>query len=268
MTKKIYYIVFILFFAVKLHAQDDVSQSRWQGVPVVADGNNNEWKKPFNLYDHLSGLIFTVSNDSSHLYICFTANDERKINKMMKAGWSIAISSKDKNKKFDASLTFPEVEVISADGKADDVMQGVRTDFKRGFDTYKLNVIGVTAQGFVSANGGIALQNNNGINIGLGSDSAQKFVVEIAIPLKELFAANNAQLNEEISLGVTINGLKKPKYSGAVSDGSASFGSGGGGKGRHRMSGTDADRDTYTAEKAGLFEKTNFKQRFRLGSHA
>lgn len=84
-----------------LHAtsQQDVSQALWQNQMVSIDGISSEWQKPFNLYDGSTGLLFTIANDSTNLYFCFTANDETKARKMMRAGWEISLSSKKKIKK-------------------------------------------------------------------------------------------------------------------------------------------------------------------------
>src|SRR4051812_41811724 len=92
--------VFIAYSAAL--GQDDVSQARWQRSPVVTDGSNEDWQKPLNLYDAVTGLLFTITNDSTNVYLCFTANDERKVTKLMKAGWSVEVFSKEKNQKFNA----------------------------------------------------------------------------------------------------------------------------------------------------------------------
>lgn len=260
----------VLFLAQQLAAQDGVSTAKWQAVKVVADGNNSEWKKPLNLYDALSGILFTIANDSTTVYFCFAANDERKINKLMKSGWGISITCKEKGKKFEASMLFPGIETISAsDDNNETVVQGVRADYKNGLTLYKLNLAGVSTKGFVTANGNIPLQNSNGVNIGIGTDSTQKIIIEIAVPLKELFPGNDAALNEQLALGVMVNALPRPKYTLAGSENGASFGGGSRGRaggGSHRggdKTGNDPKSD-YLAGKAGMFEKVSFKQKFVL----
>jgi uncharacterized membrane protein YgcG len=267
--------VFILMLSINLAAQDDVSQAKWQTSKIITDGSNDEWNKPLNLYDGNTGLLFAITNDSKVLNICFTGNDERKISKLMKAGWSIELSSKEKKKKFSTSIVFPAVEMISAPGKNDDLIKSARPDFKNITAMYKLDLRGVKTSGFVNANGDIPLLNNDGINIGVGSDSTQAIIFELAIPFKELLPEDKLQFNEEMTLEVTVNALKKPAATGNEnSAGRGSYGGGGGrmgggagrmGGGRRGGGGSGAERsNSDAAERNLLFEKISFKQKFRL----
>ena len=268
-------LVIILLFTVSLSAQDGITSARWQPAGIVTDGNNNEWDKPLNLYDAESGLLFTVTNNSKTLYFCFTAKDGRKISKLMKAGWGIEISSKEKKKKFDAAITFPAIQMINSPGKDPGIAQNERPDFKNDIDLYKLNLQTIKTTGFVSANGDIPLLTNDKINIGVGADSSQEIIFEIAIPFKELFPGNDAALKEALTLGVTVNALKRPAYQGNT-DGRSSFGGGGGGRmggggggrmggGRRGGGGGGGTRSSGDlADRSQLFSKVSFKQKFRL----
>ena len=89
MNKRIIYLFLGCLIVIKINAQDGISEAKWQVTPIVIDGNDNEWSHPFNFYDNQSALIFSISNDSKNLYICFSNNDRMKTGKMMKAGWSL-----------------------------------------------------------------------------------------------------------------------------------------------------------------------------------
>jgi hypothetical protein len=263
MKKTTVCLAFTLFLAVSLSAQSDVSQARWQSNKVVTDGHNNEWRKPLNLYDAITGLLFTIANDSTNLYLCFTANDERKVTKLMKAGWSVEIFSKEKNKKFDASIAFPAIQMISAPGKDEGVAKIETAEFRNETALYRLNVQTVKTTGFVTANGdNMPVLNNNGINIGVGSDSTQAIIFELAVPLKELLAGSNVQLNEEMELNITVNKLKRPAYRGDP-DGKDLVGKGRGKGGRSHSA---SDNSEYTADRSYLFTEINFKQKFKLAN--
>ncbi|HTE10799.1 MAG TPA: hypothetical protein VK645_07510 [Chitinophagaceae bacterium] len=277
MKKNSCFLVIILLFTVTLSAQDGITSARWQPAEIVTDGNNSEWAKPLNLYDAESGLLFTVTNNSKTLYFCFTAKDGRKISKLMKAGWGIEISSKEKKKKFDALITFPAIQMINAPGKDPGIVQNEKPDFKNDIDLYKLNLQTVKTTGFVTANGDIPLLMNDKINIGVGADSSQEIIFEIAIPFKELFPGNDAELKEELTLGVTVNALKRPAYQGNTDGGGSFSGRGGGGGGGGRMGGGGGGRmgggrrggggtrsSGDLADRSQLFSKVSFKQKFTL----
>jgi hypothetical protein len=250
-------VIFILFLTLQLAAQGDVSQSRWQLAKIVTDGHNSEWRKPLNLYDAITGLLFTIANDSTNLYLCFTNNDERKVAKLMKAGWSIEIFSKDKNNKFDATIIFPAVQMINDPGKDEGVANSESVNFKNETAIYRINVQTVNTNGFVTANGDIPVLNTNGINIGIGSDSTQKIIFELAIPLKELQAQGNVQLNEEMALNITVHKLKKPAYHGDP-DGRDLVGKIG------KRNGRGSAENAVITDRSYLFTEINFKQKFRL----
>jgi hypothetical protein len=258
-----YCLLFILLLTMRLSAQGDVSQSRWQPAGIIADGSNNEWRKPLNLYDAITGLFFSIANDSSRLYLCITDNDERKVTKLMKAGWSIEIFSKEKNKRFDALIEFPAVPMIAAPGKDEGVTQNERDGFKNETALYRLTVRTVKATGFVSANGDIPVLTGNGINIGIGSDSTQQIIYELAIPFKELLPENNARLSEEMALNITVHALKKPAYHGDP-DGRDLVGKAGGR--RNRGSAGASQNSVFPVDRSFLFTEINFKQKFKLAA--
>jgi filamentous hemagglutinin family protein len=262
--KKTSCCIFILFFTLHLAAQDDITQAKWQPANIITDGNNSEWHKPLNLYDAITGLLFTITNDSTHIYLCFTDNDERKVIKLMKAGWSVELLSKEKNKRFDAFVVFPAVQMINAPGRDEGIANNEQPDFKNDVVLYKLNQQTVKTKGFVSANGDIPLLNSNGINVGIGSDSTQKIVFELAIPLKELLPVQDLQLKEEMTLGISVNALKKPNYHGNP-DGKDLVGKGRSGGGRNRGAGA-AENSAYYTDKSLLFTQIDFKQKFRLAN--
>ncbi|MCW3116459.1 MAG: hypothetical protein JWM28_541, partial [Chitinophagaceae bacterium] len=126
-------IIAAAFFSLvtTVSAQEDVSEAKWQSTQVVIDGHNAEWNPPFNLFDNKTGLIFTITNDKKNLYLCFTENEELKAEKIMKAGWSIGLSSSEKKRKFDASIIFPKIE---------DPNINMQADFKNQVGYYKMDL--------------------------------------------------------------------------------------------------------------------------------
>jgi hypothetical protein len=265
MKKNICLLTMMLFlFAVSM-AQDDITRAHWQDATIAADGNNTEWKKPLNLYDAVTGLLFTIANDSNNLYLCFTCNDERKVTKLMKAGWSVGIYSKERNKKFDAAIIFPAVQMINAPGKDEGVTRSAEPDFKNETALYRLNLQTVTAKGFASGNAELPLQNSNGIHIGIGSDNTQAIIYELVIPLRELLPGNTASTAPEMGLHITVNALKKPaRRSSTDANATMSDAARMNRVKRSNHGGGAPDNSLYAVDRSLLFTEIDFKQKFRL----
>jgi uncharacterized membrane protein YgcG len=254
-------------FATTVSAQEDISEAKWQSTPIVIDGHDAEWNPPFNLFDNKSGLIFTITNDKQNLYLCFTENEELKAEKIMKAGWTIELSSSEKKRKFDAQISFPKIE---------DPNINLKADFKNQVSYYKMDLAVIKTKGFLYNNGDVPLTNKDGVNIAIGSENDQKIIYEIAIPIKELMEQDKLQLNEVITLDVTVNGLdNKPAGQSTAPSGGGRNGFGGGGGGRGgggRMGGGGGRRggmsqtDNSANDRTSIFDKVSFKQKFRLTS--
>ncbi|MEI8073156.1 MAG: hypothetical protein WCH78_00295 [Bacteroidota bacterium] len=266
------YILYLTLslIAINSKAQDGISEAKWQAKPITLDGNDNEWSHPFNFYDNQSALIFSISNDSKNLYVCFSNNDRMKTGKMMKAGWSLELFSSEKKRKFDASIVFP---------KSIDPGINMKSDFNAAVKIYKSEIQTIKTKGFLTSNGDVSLSNEQGINIAVGADEEEKIVYEFKIPLKELMEEDKIQLNEIITLELTVNALEKPSSSGSGEGTKSGFSGGGGGRGGgghggghggSGMGGGGRGGGGYNKENAGggdrssLYEKVSFKQKVKL----
>lgn len=273
----------LIAISVNLLAQSDVSKSRWRTDEITIDGNDKEWTKPLNFYDDKSGLFFAVSNDSQRLYFAFSLNDEMKMRKLMNAGWSFGLSSKEKGKKFAVSLIFPAINLMGMESI------GPGSNFERKIignpfiNAYKMQFSTLAAKGFQSGTTEIMLNNSKGIDIVVGADSTQHLIFEFAIPLNELLSKGSMCLNELIVLNVRVNALDRP--SAGVGEGSPGRKSGGGMSGNSMsgggmrgggMSGMGGGRSKGGMSRGGdyagngfgnrstLFDKVSFKQKFTL----
>jgi hypothetical protein len=291
---KISWTLFVLL-ALTLNgmAQSDVSKARWKSKEIVIDGNDREWAKPLNFYDDKSGLLFAICNDRQNVYFAFTVNDEMKMRKLMGAGWSIELSSKEKERKFNATLTFPAIK-LSGMGKRPGSEFEKKVPGNPLIDAYRLQIQAIGAKGFLSNQTELKLNDKNGIDIAIGTDSSRFIVYEIAIPLKELMAGNSAQLDELINMNVSVNAMDRPtggdrgdregragrsgggsrgemsEMGGGMEGGGRSGGGRGGmgggmGGGRGGMSrGGGGYSNGGSGDRTGLFEKASFKQKFTL----
>lgn len=275
-------------------AQSDVSKSRWKSKEIIIDGNDHDWTLPLNFYDDKSGLLFAICNDQRNVYLAFTVNEEMKMRKLMSAGWSVELSSKEKNKKFSATLAFPAIKMAGM-GKRPGSEFEKKAPSNPFVETYKSQLKVIEAKGFLSSPVSLTLNNHQGIDIAVGADSTQRIFYEIAIPLKELMVENVVQLDELITLNVSVNGMVRPSSGGdrgnrANSDGGMQEGEmsgmgggmqgggmGGMSGGRGGMGGMSGGRGGMggmgggmsrggngMSDRSGLFEKVSFKQKFTL----
>jgi hypothetical protein len=272
----------VSFFALNLSAQADVSKARQITPGIVIDGNDKEWNKPLNFYDDNSGLMFAIGNDKANLYLCFTGTDELKVKKLMSAGWSIELASKEKKNKFKTDLHFPGINVMSV-RRHDNGYEKKSTNHL--IDFYLLQLKTVTAKGFKSKISELPLNDKEGINIGIGADSTQNIIVEIAVPLSEFPIAELNDPEEILTLNVTVNALERPSSGGGPGGGHSGMGgsrpeggmggemSGMGGGGRGGRGGSHGGGGMYHMAESGggdrssMFEKVSFKQKFTLSGN-
>lgn len=282
----------LIALTIQLFAQNsDVSKARWNSKGIVIDGNDNDWIKPLNFFDSSTGLMYAISNDREGLYLIFTCNEGMKMRKIMSAGWTIELSSKEKKKKFKSAITIPGVQMpwlserrpLNNLTKKIDINPSV-TDYKSG-----LSVIG--AKGFQSGKSELKLNDRFGISIAIGADTLQHIIYEIAIPLNELFVENSIRFNELITLNIKVNAMERPSFSGGGGDGGGRSEMGGGrsgggmsmsgmgggmggmGGGRSGMGGMGGGRSgigggmsrgSGYGERTSSFDQASFKQKFVL----
>jgi hypothetical protein len=275
----------ILVLTLHLQAQSNVSKSRWKSKEIIIDGNDHEWQKPLNFYDDNSGLLFAICNDNHNLYFAFTVNNELKMRKIMSAGWLVELSSKEKNKKFNATLIFPGVKIMGTGIRRPSQQFEKKVEGNPMIKDYQSQLQAISAKGFLSGQATLQLNDHHGIDIAIGADSAQFIVYEIAIPLKELMADNFIKLDELITLNVSVNALDRPNSgggqtgrSGGRSGGGRSemggeMGGMGGGRSGSRMGGgrpgggmqrEGGYNGNGSGERSAMFEKVSFKQKFTL----
>ena len=291
MYKISFTIIALWMLSLNVLAQSDVSKARWKSKEIIIDGNDREWTKPLNFYDDKTGLLFAICNDNRFLYFAFTCNDEMKMRKLMSAGWSVELSSKEKNKKFNSTLTFPAVKMEGMGRKRSDYQFEKKVAGNPFITAYQAQLKSVLLSGFLSNQTALQLNDRHPsadqIDIAIGADSLQNIVYEIAIPLKELMVENSVQLDELITLNVAVNAMERSVSRGgdredrSRSGGEMSEMDGGGmdgrmggrsGGGRGGMGGGRAGGmsrgggygGNSSGDRSGLSERASFKQKFTL----
>lgn len=281
-------LAFFAFFALtfSLTAQSDISRSRWKTAEIRIDGNDKEWVKPLNFYDNGSGLWYAISNDNQNLYLVFSVNDQMKMRKLMRSGWSVELSSKEKKKKFDAILRFPEVKMAGKGYQRESNEMENRAEGNLMIKDYRAQIPDILINGFKSGQTELKPSSRKGIQLGIGADSDQNLIYEIAIPLQELMPEDRIKLDELITLNVNVNAMTRPggsgNYDGGRPGGGGRSGGGmsqGGGGGRRGggMSGMGGGHSGgggrmegggqggyNSGDRSSQAEKASFKQKFVL----
>ena len=261
-------------------AQSDVSAARWKTNEIVIDGNLREWTKPLNFYDDASGVLFAICNDEQAVYLAFSCNDRFKMRKMMSSGWSVELSSKEKDRKFNATITFPGVPMEINEKYNPGSQFEKKAPGNPVIKAYQSKLTLLPIKGFLTVATDIKINDPTGIDISIGADSAQSLVYEMAIPLNALMNEKTIQLNELITLSVSVNAFQK--YSSGSADRGGRSGRGGGMEGGGRMGGgrrggmegggrpggMPGSEGGYRAggygDNSGLADKASFKQKFTL----
>jgi hypothetical protein len=275
--------LFTLFSTLLLKSQSDVSSSLWFSTTPVIDGTNTEWKRPFGLYDGTTGVMFALANDSHNLYVCLTLSEEWQARKILRAGFEVEVSCKEKNRKISGLVKVPGYKPEEPEKEIRGYGWGPRPDFSPFVNAYRLNFTTIEAQRFLNGNGVQAFNNPAGVQVNMAADSVQGLVIEMAIPLQMLFDKALVTLNEQVQLQVMVNGIAMPivnntanpdastGWDNSTNRGSSALGNQtgfnditgqniGGGNGTFNSQSTQAPPTT----RSPLSEQTSFKQKFKL----
>jgi uncharacterized membrane protein YgcG len=180
--------------------------SRWVTRPVVVDGISNDWSQGLNFYDAKTKLLYGVANDSNNVYLCFQEPDQMNQMRIMRAGITVRLSTKGKNKN-DVSITFPQKEQESV--KPSERENGQRPDMNQFKERFLLENTAMAIHGFATPDGIVPIHNVNGLNVAINWDSTGRMNYEVAIPWKEFIKTNfPAGVTSDVSLEVTINALQ------------------------------------------------------------
>lgn len=294
-------VLSLLLVQANLMAGGIVPVSRWLTHPIQVDGRDNDWEKPVNFYDAKTGLFFAIRNDSTTLYLNFTATDPDKISSLTQAGWSVSFQAKSKTSKTKGTLSFqasmgppqfrggerPTASTMNErpqgnnqlpvrNESGENAANPAMPDWQQ-LNNYRLTFRQFTASGFIFTHGQVPVLSKTGIVVAAGQSEPAGLLYELAIPLNELFDDDWVGLNEKISMQIVVNALarqqgetgQKPmgEESGQTMGGGRPGGGGppGGGMPGGGMRGGGPPANASSGESSSA-SKTTFKQVFRLTS--
>lgn len=223
--KPLFSILTFILISTYSQGQDYRSPSVWQDA-IEIDGLNTEWQHPFKLHNTSAGVSFSIANDSTHLYLCFETTEPLYVVKMLRAGWSLQLSSKERRRRFNAIIAFDPM-YIELEPKHDYAENKTKKGptFENWLDDYKLESNTYTIQG-------LRHSQKNALTLGDTTDNLirirldyneEKAVYEIGIPLKELMPIAQIEWKERMKLKVYIDALEAPREKGKLSLGTGTF---------------------------------------------
>jgi hypothetical protein len=252
---KLYSIRSIFFVLIMLAGCSGmkVAPSRWDNNTLKIDGKDNEWQNDLRYFPD-EKIMVGIKNDADNLYVCLKTNDEMNIRKIMAAGLTLWLNTKDnKSKKF--GIHYP----VGGAGRRD-FTQGRDADDPSADERIKAEMPGNHYSGMMEEmlkKIEININDNEDLKIGTIDEFKKNYNIqvslknendilfyEIAIPLKSQFLnINNNGTKAIIGLGMLTGEYKRPERSGnqrgygdgggPTSGGIPGMGSGGyGGSGR------------------------------------
>jgi hypothetical protein len=223
--KQLFSILTVILTTIYSQGQDYRSPALWQDE-IVIDGANAEWQQPFKLHNTSAGVSFSIANDSSYLYLCFETKEPLYVVKMLRASWYLQLSSKERRRRFNASIAFNSM-YIELEPKHDYVEKKEKKGptFENWLDDYRLESNTYTVQGlkhYQKEALTLGDTTHNLIRVRLDYNE-EKAVYEIAIPLNELMPTAQIEWNEKMKLKVFIDALDAPTEKSKLSVGTGAF---------------------------------------------
>jgi len=252
---------------IRMAAKSEYPEAIWETSQIIIDGNDDEWAKPLSFFNRDCGLWYSISNDTQNLYMAFSVSDAMRIRKMMTAGWTLSLSSSEKGRKFNVKITFPKVELVAPTPPRGANEQQTKSLIALMINDYSSKLTELKTKGFVSDQPILKLDGESGLKVKAGANGSQNFINELVIPLKELVAEGPMQLNERVTMSITINAMEM-QMGGGMGGGGMRPGGGGGGGGGMPGGGGGMGGGMRPGggggNSAALYEDVSFKQKFAL----
>ncbi|MBI2282332.1 MAG: hypothetical protein HYU71_01330 [Bacteroidetes bacterium] len=189
---------------------DLVQNSQWQKDSLQANGDDNDWTQPFSFSDEKTGLSYTVSNDRDNLYVLAATANEATIQRILRGGLTLYINHHGvKEEAGAAGISFPTGNRVQRGDKLlndrPELQQNKRVAIGSVEDYSLFGFNGIkTPENF-----DYGKPNAEGIQLGIGLNTAGALVYEAAIPLAS-FLNKSALTNpgrSTIAVGLVLETL-------------------------------------------------------------
>lgn len=228
----------------------------YQTAKVSIDGNADEYGD-FYYYSTEAKMYYSLSNDSSNLYLCLKVGDENIQQQILIAGMNVWLDTLSKSKE-QIGIKYP----LAGARPARPEFKGNPNE-KPDFSLMKQNLLlsqkTMNLFGFKNiANGPHLLQTSEGIKLQINWDSSNSMIYELAVPLKNWYKPilDKSDTAKIFTLTISVNALEMPSVPPAGFDGPPPGDMGGMPPGGMGGPGMGPPMDGMTQKKT---IKTNFK---------
>jgi hypothetical protein len=170
-----------------LHAQESIS--KWQGQPIIIDGNLSDWESIPRFFDSESNVQYEFRNDAQNLYLTVRTSDQATQIQLRQAGFSVHLKLKSKPPtKFGITFTTPKKRGMPPmDRNPEDKRDKLVDKFSSKPEVAAID--SAILDGFLLSEGIITSENKDpkGICFAKSKASRDQIVVEFKVPLKEMF---------------------------------------------------------------------------------
>lgn len=218
---------------------DLVQNLQWHKDSLIADGDDADWKSPLTMLDEKLGIAYAVSNDKEHVYIQLSSQNEATIQRILRGGLTVYINNHGvKEEAGAAGISFPTGNRVRKGDKLLNDRPELQQNKRVALDAVEDYSLFGFQQIKTPENFDYGKQNTEGIELGIGLNTAGALIYEAVIPLASFLTKNELQSSarKSISIGFVIENLvgqgNNRGGGGGLSIGGGlgfgSFGSGGG----------------------------------------
>lgn len=210
--KKIFISLASIIICLSSYAQ--TSTSKWLIAPLTIDGDNADWGGRPSCYESECAMFYELKNDSNYLFLLFEIAGKQSQIKFMQAGFEVAINVKTKPK-LNASINFLAQQNQKRSALENEDFH-ILNNLHQG---YLLNSTYAEVSGFLKTNGMITrnFNGNQAFTYNIGWNDLNNMLVEIRIPMSEVFGVENVAIDyTKIPINMTckLKALERPSGEG------------------------------------------------------
>jgi len=177
----------------------------YQSMPIIADGNLNEWELPLRFSNSEHTFQYSVTNDKKNIYICIVSDNQATQLRILRSGINIYFDPKgEKNKNI--SLEFPVKKAEENTYNSGDPITASST--KTTEDALLLQSNFYNTSGFANIeNGQFSVEDKkNNIQVGIKLHNDSTLVYEAIVPINNIPGVDPyAKKSKNFSVGISVS---------------------------------------------------------------